>query len=808
MNNAGEKPRRFPGGCIAASATALCLFAAFYYKYVPLVVPFQAVLLPVLLAVAGAAFRSRRLGLLLFTFFFPLINNLPYFFGLHPPLPHAPAALVLCLAFLLGELFRQAVRPARLDFSPPVVRPIIVLAALAAVSALVTFLRYASFAPLLSSGPYELAVNVNGTLAGGARMSTVFNFLSYGTGFLIFLLAAPEFRDRGFLRKTLRILGVAMTLSVLFALVQKVFSIGLGNYPAWISMGRLNGTFKDPNSFGACLAAAIPLFLAWALASSGARMAPPLLAAVLGLFVLPSTGSRSTYMGVGLGLLVLLAAAGRKRGLQGRSRIPAAGLIVAMVLGLVSIPLIMQRTELAKRFASNVETLVHKGRMDDILTGRRTQWGIALEGVRDYPLTGLGVGAFIIELPNYFRQRGLPTDVTDSTENYYLQAGSEIGLAGLAALLWLVAEIFLQARRRWREPAGDPGDDWLKAGLTGGLLVLLFNQLFHSYIGAFAVTYLFWILAAALFAASPAGAQPPERPKPKAGVRLAAIGALAAYGAANLCVSLGSLSIAARADKFGWPQEFGFHASEKEGRGLDFRWTGKTAGIVLDRLGDRVVFPVLASHPDIAERPVKLTVYRADRRFRKISVLSETILKDRDWKEISIPLAAAGERVPLIFEVGRTWVPRDAAGVPDPRVLGVGLGREWYERSRTILPETVGRSETFPASGWTGDYGASLITVATSGLTFSVGENALGFRFWARGQKARGFPPYIIVSLDHRIVGKIVLPQDAWEAYVFPMAIRSGEHLLEVEFVNDFFDPARGEDRNVFLGDVEVLYGY
>lgn len=802
MNDIDSRPRRFPAGRWAAGAAALCLFAAFYYKYVPLVPGFQAVLVPVLLAAAGAALLSRRLGLLAFTFLFPLVNILPYFFGLHDPLPHAPAALVLGLAFLLGALFREAVRPARLDFGPSVVRPMMVLAALATVSALVTFLRFANFAPFLSSGAYELAVNVNGTRAGGGMMSTVFNFLSYGTGFLVFLVAVPELRDRAFLRKVLGLLGVSMTLAVLFALVQKTVSIELGNFPHWSGMGRLNGTFKDPNSFGACLAAAIPLFIAWALATSGIRRVLSLLAAVLGLFVLPSTGSRSTYLGVGLGLLLLLAAARRRRGPGKRAPALATALIAALILALILIPLVLKQTELTKRFASNLETLVHKGKVDEVVTGRWTQWGIALDAIREFPATGLGIGAFIIELPNYSRERGLPTAATDSTENYYLQAGSEMGLAGLAALLWLTGEILLQARRRWRAPAGDPGDDWLIAGLTSGLLVLAFNQLLHSYVGAFDVSFLFWILAAGLFA----GPAARPRAKPGAGIRIAAFGALAVFGAASLAVSLGPLSIAERAEKFGWPQEFGFYAPEKDGRGLDFRWTGRTAGLVLDRLGDRVVFPVLASHPDIADRPVRLTVFLADRRFRKGAVLGETRLGSRDWTEIAIPLEAAGDRIPLIFEIARTWVPRAATGVPDPRILGIGLGREWYERTARIPPGAAARTEAFPASGWAGDYGASLVTVAKSGLRFSSGPGAFGFRFLARGDKARGFPPYIIVSLDGRVVGKLLVRQTGWEPVVFPADLPAGEHLLEVEFVNDDFDPAGGEDRNVFLGDLEVLY--
>ena len=730
----------------AASLAAAGLFAAFYYKYVPLVAPFQAVLIPVLLAVAGGAVRNGRLGLLLFVFFFPLVNNLPYFFGLYDPLPQAPAALVLCLAFLLGWLLRQSFRPARLDLGPPIIKPMLVLTSLAAVSALTTFLRFANFAPFLSSGPYELVVNVNGTLAGGAMMSTVFNFLSYGTASLFFLVAYPELKDRSFLRRALGLLGFSIFLSILFASAQKFFSVELGNFPVWSSMGRLNGTFKDPNSFGACLAAAVPLLLGLALSSRGLRRGLFFLGAVLGVLVLPFAGSRSTYLGLGLGLLLMFAAAMRKGGGQNRVPRPETILTLSLVIGIILIPLVTSKTELTKRLEANFESLVLEGRPGQVLTGRGVQWGIALEGIRDYPVTGLGIGAFIIELPNFLQQRGLPTEGTDSTENYFLQAGSEMGLPGLAAVLWLIWAILLQARRLWRQPPGDAKDDWLLLGMTTGLVVLIFNQFFHSYVGAFDVNFLFWLYTACLFSRIPRCAEPQGKKRLRTGHRLAAAGMLAAFGAANVLVSLGPLSIAARTEKFRWPQEFGFYPSEKDGRGFDFRWTRKSAGLVLERLGDRVIFPVFASHPGIAERPVKLTVFLADHRFLKRSVLKEVIIKDRNWAEVSISLVEMGSTIPLIFETDRTWIPQKASGAPDPRSLGVGLGREWYERSSTIPPEAVRRAEKFPTAGWAGEYGQALITVSTSGMRFSVGEGALGFRFWARGQKARGFPPYIIIS--------------------------------------------------------------
>ena len=78
--------------------------AVFYYKYVPLVRPFQMALIPILLLAAGLTWMDRRRGTLFFLFAFPLVNNLPYFFGISEPFPHAPPALVVFLFFFLGVL--------------------------------------------------------------------------------------------------------------------------------------------------------------------------------------------------------------------------------------------------------------------------------------------------------------------------------------------------------------------------------------------------------------------------------------------------------------------------------------------------------------------------------------------------------------------------------------------------------------------------------------------------------------------------------------------------------------------------------
>ena len=83
------------------------------------------------------------------------------------------------------------------------------------------------------------------------------------------------------------------------------------------------------------------------------------------------------------------------------------------------------------------------------------------------------------------------------------------------------------------------------------------------------------------------------------------------------------------------------------------------------------------------------------------------------------------------------------------------------------------------------------------------GNPALRLRL--RGQKALGLGPYIIVRLDDRVIAKTMLASEDWTSLILEPAAGPGEHELSVEFTNDLYDPAAGRDRNVFLGDLEVI---
>jgi tetratricopeptide (TPR) repeat protein len=71
-------------------------------------------------------------------------------------------------------------------------------------------------------------------------------------------------------------------------------------------------------------------------------------------------------------------------------------------------------------------------------------WRAALLGLRDYPLTGAGAGVFMVVAPlNYALHAVRPDSVPAHVPSLWLQAGADLGLLGLIALVWLTTILFL-----------------------------------------------------------------------------------------------------------------------------------------------------------------------------------------------------------------------------------------------------------------------------------------------------------------------------------------------------------------------------
>jgi len=131
---------------------------------------------------------------------------------------------------------------------------------------------------------------------------------------------------------------------------------------------------------------------------------------------------------------------------------------------------------------------------------RYDQWLMAACMLKDYPLTGVGIGAYIIELPNYWQLRkGGVREWTDSAENYFLQVGSELGVLSLFFSFWIFWEILKQIKKSWEHYPYLLKGKYLQIGILSGIITFMLNFLVHTYIGSYEVIYTFWLLVALMF---------------------------------------------------------------------------------------------------------------------------------------------------------------------------------------------------------------------------------------------------------------------------------------------------------------------
>jgi hypothetical protein len=86
---------------------------------------------------------------------------------------------------------------------------------------------------------------------------------------------------------------------------------------------------------------------------------------------------------------------------------------------------------------------------------------------------------------------------------------------------------------------------------------------------------------------------------------------------------------------------------------------------------------LLASHPDIRQNPVRVKIYLVKDLFKQKKLLGELTLNESVWNnyEFSVPKEEVGQEAILLLKVNRTWNPLKTTGAPDPRNLGVAIGK-------------------------------------------------------------------------------------------------------------------------------------
>lgn len=784
-------------------------FGFFYYKYVPLLPSFQIILIPVLAAVIVCAARNMQKGVLLFVFVFPLINNWPYFFGIGPNIPHASTSLVLFLAFLFGLLLHHIIFRHHLNFDHEMFRPLAFLSLLVFFSGTITFFRYSNFFPFASDRIRELTVNVNGVRAGGAIMSTVFTFLNYATGFLFFGIVYNAVKSREFLKKILVTLSAAAAVTFAFSFFQRFVSPALGNIPFFVDLGRINSTFIDPNSFGLFIAAFLPVLAGMFLAHTKPKKYFFLALIAIALLIFPWTGSRSGLLGLALGTILFLVLSFSKG--TGASRKKPLLVLLMLPVVLISFIILFQRTILFERTARSIDALFSKKGITRILGAEKQgNWTVAADMIAEFPISGVGLGAYIVELPNVAARTGLShifTDYTDSAENYFLQAGSELGLIGLVAVFWLFFTIFKMMNRSLNLPGRENKDRFILTGLVSGSSVFFISIFFHSYIGAFDVKYFFWLLVGlvAVFPreekAETGKKQPPGRVF-KAGLLVLVI----VFGTSNLFLSVTSLSLPKTTELYNLDQNFGLYGEEKDDRDFIFRWTKKEAGISIVNLKQGLIVPIKASHPRIDRHPVHVDIYLSDPVFKKKTPIGRIRLEDAEWKKFEYSLEENADRkVYLVFESDRVWQPRKSLGQEDTRWLGIALGKPWFKPLLIEDTADIIVVNSFPARQWKSAFDQTGSRIEKSSMQFGVDRKDLALRLFVRGKQSQRPGPRIVIRLNDRLIGETVLEESGWTSLVFTPEMDIGEQEIKIECTNGFIDAGGEQGRSVDLGDLELI---
>jgi hypothetical protein len=379
-----------------------------------------------------------------------------------------------------------------------------------------------------------------------------------------------------------------------------------------------------------------------------------------------AAGSKSAFFGVLAGLAcfaALAAATAVRRRSEGSAR-PAMrrlAFVLAVAVLAFGAGVLAVRSGVIGRVRST-RTIERLARTGSNLNERiDTRWRLAWDCLAAYPLTGVGIGAYIIESSNFAAADGIPmAGPPDSAENYFLQAASELGLPGLAVFVWFLWEIVRKAQSAWGGTSARSRDRWLLAGAISGTVAYGFNIMAHSYIGSFEIKYAFWLLVAAIF----------SRRKMTAGA------ALAIFGAVFLWSSARSLSLAQTTKRYPIPGEVGLGKVEKTDDGREFRWSREYGGFPFRVETGTLVLPIHASHPDIAAHPLPGRFSLASDVFSRGRTLKELTLSSPDWLDVEMDLPAqdVGLLRFLLIEVGRTWNPSKMTGAPDSRNLGVALG--------------------------------------------------------------------------------------------------------------------------------------
>jgi len=678
-----------------------------------------------------------KAGLYVFIFFIPLLTFITTVLGIR----NINFILFLFFSLFLGFLVNRGVNEDKglcpgkfnLYYERELATAIFAFILIVLASSVITIYRYANFIPLLSYGYNNLAVNIDGTGSTGSILWTIKFFFNYLIGFGLLFIVFNTFKK---VEEIIRAVIVIIASNIIFFAVgfyQHFVSPTFGSFTQWAEANRINATFTDPNALGNYIILAFPLYIILIIYYRKwyQRLIWSVLLGVLLLITLFS-GSRNAMAGIMAALgafaiigivrlvkfLILKSKQSRK---MRNTSITLAALVMVVVVIFISLftVVMVSRVELKDKyrppetgialFDRTVDTIwmsynVYRQAgfieaFKSVSSERHFIWEQALNMFMDYKITGVGLGSFIIELPNYYEVNESAVRIKDYTGNYYLQILSELGIVGLVTLLFIffliIKKVFLYYIEN-RSFKRENRSDWFLTGFFISFISMVALLFFGPHTNFNEIQFTFWLiigLAITFIRIRESGfyngGYGLEYVIPKGGKAALDVGRkvsldvgqkigltliILIFSSSLFYSSWSELSINIRQKEVGWENSYGYYHQETiEGRKI--RWISMDAGSIIEKEGDNLIVSVKDSDPAGHLLPLFIRFF-VDNRMVKIVKID-----DSEWHDVEIDLSDyEGEEFTFTISCSRSWVPKERGLSNDTRKLGVMTGEFGFAR--------------------------------------------------------------------------------------------------------------------------------
>ena len=433
---------------------------------------------------------NLEISFIIFLFLMTIINPLRWMI----PFKDFHFYYFLFLGFFLGGLINLVRRKKSLiDFNVRIYSPAVIFIILSFVSLVFTLLRL-KLVPFMANGISDFNVNILAVGNLQAIKYAVNRFIIYLSGILLFFIVSRLKIDKKSIKSFFYFLSASFVITFFFGWYQILVNPKFCNFGNYAGKDQINSTLIDPNSYGMYLCILIPVFIGFGYYLYNHKRILGFYSFILSLLavvMLFYTGARAEFLGFAIIMIFYLFYFGlilmrrifrrfnmRKLLLNFISCFVIAAIVFSVLLGLLFTIKNMDINEdypgIFTRLKDNIESFEEHD-FETIMNRRERNWNQAINMFLDYPVSGVGISQYVVQLPDYnVREYGdAISNQLEDPLNLYLQILSEMGIFQLMIILWFFVEVVILSIIFYRK-IKSKGFRFLYMNLLLSFVVLLF----------------------------------------------------------------------------------------------------------------------------------------------------------------------------------------------------------------------------------------------------------------------------------------------------------------------------------------------